>query len=149
MTTIAWDGRMLAGDRRSTWGGTPTQIDTKLVRARHPSGRVLLVGCAGITEECHAVREWLLGQRDQPEVTDVRIMGVDDTGFVWVGSKPGFWAPVGRRPWAIGSGADYALGAMAAGKSARQAVLIASRLDTYTGDGVTVLRLVGKSDRRA
>lgn len=139
MTTVAWDGRMLAADRRSSWGGTPVQIDTKIIRARHPSGRVLLVGCCGITEECHAIREWLLGNREQPEVTDVRIMGVDETGHVWVGSKPGFWAPIGRRPWAIGSGADYALGAMAAGKSARDAVLIAATLDTSTGDGVTTL----------
>jgi len=81
-----------------------------------------------------------MGRMPEPVVTDIRIMGIDEHGFVWVGSKPGFWAPIGCRPWAIGSGADYALGAMAAGKDARAAVLIAASLDTSTGDGVTTLR---------
>lgn len=144
MTTIAWDGRTLAADTRSSWGGTPTDgAVRKIFEAVHPQGR-LLVGCSGISEECNAVWLWMTGQRkDEPIVTDLRIMAVDESGFVFVGSKPGYWAEVGRRPWALGSGTDYALGAMAAGADARNAVRIASTLDVGTGieRGIDTLEL--------
>ena len=39
--------------------------------------------------------------------------------------------------WAIGSGRDFALGAMHAGASARDAVIAASRFDPYTSDIVS------------
>ena len=150
MTTIAWDGRTLAADRRTTWGTTPVDGATrKIFVAHHPRGR-LLVGCSGIAEETNAVWLWMTGQTDrEPTVTDIRIMAVDEQGRVFVGSKPGMWSAIGRRPWAIGSGCDYALGAMAAGADARQAVRIASRLDNGTGPDVDVLTFVGKSNRRA
>ena len=35
--------------------------------------------------------------------------------------------------WAVGSGEEYALGAMAMGASAAQAVEVASQFDVYTG----------------
>lgn len=41
--------------------------------------------------------------------------------------------------WAAGSGADYAMGAMAAGKDAKEAVEIACRFDINCGLGVDVL----------
>lgn len=47
-----------------------------------------------------------------------------------------FQHDLGQSKWAIGSGADYALGAMYAGLSAAEAVMIASKLDTGTGLGV-------------
>ena len=42
---------------------------------------------------------------------------------------------------AIGSGSEYALGAMAMGASAKRAVQIASRFDPSTGRGVTVAKV--------
>lgn len=42
---------------------------------------------------------------------------------------------------AIGSGAQFALGAMAAGASAKRAVEIACRFDQQTGKGVNVIRV--------
>ena len=140
MTTIAWDGHTLAADTRTSHGGTP--IDgalRKIFEAHHPQGR-LLVGCSGFAEECNAVWLWMTGRRaDQPQVSEFRIMAVDESGFVFVGSKPGYWAEVGRRPWAIGSGTDYSLGAMAAGKSSVEAVRIASKFDVGTGFDVDEL----------
>ncbi len=43
---------------------------------------------------------------------------------------------------AIGSGSGIALGAMAAGKTAAEAVEIAARFDSGTGNGVDVLELL-------
>jgi hypothetical protein len=42
----------------------------------------------------------------------------------------------------VGSGADFAIGAMARGASAREAIDIAATYDTNTGLGVDVLELV-------
>ena len=39
-------------------------------------------------------------------------------------------------PWAIGSGREYAIGAMAQGADAEQAVAIAARFDPYTGGAI-------------
>jgi hypothetical protein len=44
-------------------------------------------------------------------------------------------------PYAIGSGGDFALGAMLDGASARRAVEIASKLDIHTGFGVDCIQL--------
>lgn len=46
-----------------------------------------------------------------------------------------------REPYAIGSGSDFAMGAMLAGKSAKDAVKIAAKLDCYTGGPIKVLSL--------
>ena len=46
-------------------------------------------------------------------------------------------------PYAIGSGASYALGAMDAGATAKEAVKIASR-DVYTGGIIRTHKLKGK-----
>jgi ATP-dependent protease HslVU (ClpYQ) peptidase subunit len=148
MTTIAWDGKVLASDSRTTWGTTPVDGSTrKIFVAHHPKGK-LLVGCSGVEEEANAVWQWMTGRTDvEPTVTDLRIMAVDEAGRVFVGSKPGRWSCVGRRKWAIGSGCDYALGAMAAGASARQAVRIAATLDTGTGPDVYTLTLKSKATR--
>lgn len=43
----------------------------------------------------------------------------------------------------LGSGGKVAIGALAAGASAKEAVEIASRFDIYTGDGVNTLILGG------
>lgn len=66
-------------------------------------------------------------------------MIVVKSGDVYFMSGSTFAHKMGKTKWAIGSGADYALGAMYAGKSAKEAVEIASQLDTGTGLGVDVV----------
>lgn len=51
----------------------------------------------------------------------------------WVRNPDGFYA--------VGSGQSYALGALKAGKSAKQAVEIASYFDGYTNDDVRVTKV--------
>jgi ATP-dependent protease HslVU (ClpYQ) peptidase subunit len=138
MTTIAWDGRTLAADKQSTWGGTPTRT-RKIFRAKHPDGRVMIYGCAGLTHECQAYTRWIDGEIEKPDFTDISILSIDQKGRIWYANQSMLWARIITKRWAIGSGCDYALGAMAAGKSAADAIRIASKLDVNIGLGVDTL----------
>jgi hypothetical protein len=140
MTTIAWDGHTLASDRQSTWGGTATKT-RKIFRAKHPDGRSVIYGCSGITHECQAFTRWIDGEISQPDLTDLIILSIDQNGRIWYASHTLLWARLHTKQWAIGSGCDYALGAMASGKTAAEAIRIASRLDVNTGFGVDTLCL--------
>lgn len=148
MTTIAWDGRTLAGDAMTTWGGTPMRACVpKVHKVTAPNGRKALVGFSGSLAYGNAYLAWLNGgdkpDPKVPESTGWTVIMVDDEGGIWQRSDTSdAWTLLGRRVnWACGSGADYALGAMAAGATAEQAVKIASNLDTNTGFGVHAVRL--------
>jgi ATP-dependent protease HslVU (ClpYQ) peptidase subunit len=140
MTTIAFDGHTLAADRQSTWGGTATKT-RKIFRATHADGRRMIYGCAGLTHECQAYTRWIDGKIERPEFTDLSILSIDQKGRIWHANQTMLWVRIMTKQWAIGSGCDYALGAMAAGKSAAEAVRIASKLDVGTGFGVDVLEI--------
>lgn len=73
--------------------------------------------------------------------------GEDDTACaIFVGRRGGFRVESDamipsefRGAYSIGSGCDFAMGAMLAGKSAAEAVRIAAKLDIYTGGPVRTL----------
>lgn len=140
MTTLAYDGRTLAGDRQLTLGGTPMPA-TKIFRLNTE-----LIGLCGSVQESLMFLEWFRNGKDpeaKPKLTEGfsalvitpdRIMRYEDGLMPW---------PVDLPFWAAGSGADYALGAMAAGKNAAEAVEIAIRFDINSGIGVDALTFEG------
>lgn len=145
MTTIAWDGKSLAGDRKRTFGSTPMPC-TKVFRAPAPTKCLpggVLFGCAGDSFDAHAFRTWIeAGEPDaRPTFKNLGIIGIDAQGRCWQASDGYSFIPVSLPKWAGGSGADYALGAMACGKTAAEAVEIAITLDNSSGLGVDVLTL--------
>ncbi len=142
MTTIAWDGRELAGDRMATIGGTPIPY-RKVFRVTAPNGRRALVGYSGSGAFVGAHLNWLRGG-ERPAFAHERfnwgVLLIDDAGIVWHRCAwADYWERLRVRNWALGSGADYALAAMALGRSAREAVRLAHRLDHQTGLGVDVV----------
>ncbi len=145
MTTIAWDGKTLAGDRRAHVDLTPAGRTRKVYRVVAPNGRVALVGFAGSVAYARAYLHWLAGG-DEPDragfaAAKWAVMMVDDSKRVYVRvNETNAWDDLGRIRWAIGSGRWLALGAMAHGASAREALKIATKLDYETGDGVDVVR---------
>lgn len=133
MTTVAWDGRTFASDRRmGEWRTANKQFEL-------PDGRVL--SGAGYMDDLAEVAAWLTAGGDE---RDKPVIGDDDTDFLLVDGAKCYWLTCPfLRPIevldgmaAIGSGSAYALGAMAAGKSAAEAVEIAARFDPHTGGGV-------------
>lgn len=140
MTTIAWDGTYLAADKQM--GG------------RHTAGKVFPLGDghylagAGYYDQIVEVVHWI----NQGAVEDAKPrLSPDDGSDILLVEPDGtaYWLtwPYLRRiklnePYAsVGSGGDYALGAMAMGASARKAVSIAMRFDPYTGKGITNIKV--------
>lgn len=139
MTVICWDGHTLAGDRKRTIGGVivPKRKVHKIVSA---DGRRFLMGCAGDSGSSDAYLSWARGKRKEPDLIDLEILAVDDDGVVWQGDQHLNFACIGKRPWAIGSGCDFALSAMAFGKTAIEAVRFAARFNNSCGLGVNWVR---------
>lgn len=148
MTTIAYRAGSLAADSLVTTSTHRDGFATKIVKRGH-----VLFAAAGLYSLALGFLDW------------ARVgMPADRAPQMWVGTDPnddaqGFIflpdGPVivyGRRGWsrkrlldyapyyAIGSGADYAYGAMAMGATAEEAVASALIFETCSGGPITVLR---------
>jgi hypothetical protein len=136
MTTIAWDGKTLAADRRLVVGNKCYRAG-KLYRFLDGS----VAGFAGHAGQITQVVEWLANGEDPesaPEVDDVRGIIASTSALLFVENTT--LIPVDRdQPVSVGSGEDYALVILRDGGSAEQAVLRAAEFDPFTGDGVETL----------
>ncbi len=144
MTTIAWDGKTLAADRRAT--DSEGQIKTVSKLRRAADGRLL--AAAGSVCRCGVLLDWLADPQSgaRPAFQDVSEDYVDGieillTGVARLHQRFGY-VDILDPFTAIGSGSGIALGAMAAGKTAAEAVEIAARFDSGTGNGIDVLELL-------
>ena len=136
MTTIAWDGRMLAADRMGVLDDFKFDDGPKL-RALS-GGRY--VACCGMAQIVERVLPWMEtgGQRpEMPESASFSAILVTSDGDAFLIENNLIPMPIasGQR-FAIGSGAQFALGAMEAGASAELAIRIANDLCVYSGFGV-------------
>lgn len=134
MTTIAFDGTTLAADTKNCVGGMPFP-STKAFRLK--DGR--LFGGSGCAEDCVAVKEWLDGG-DKPTVKEFAALLIEGEQVYRLEDRL-IKIPVEARFHAVGSGRDYAMAAMHLGKTAREAIEIASLYDIYTGAPITELRI--------
>jgi ATP-dependent protease HslVU (ClpYQ) peptidase subunit len=138
VTTIAWDGQTLAADAQATHGDRITGHVVKV----HRLGNGGLVAVLGFSPGAHQLLDWLKAGKpgEQPSAEGALIHITPQREFVVYeggGSEPSPEAPF--KAW--GSGAALAIGAMAAGATAEEAVLIASHYDIYTSGEITALRL--------
>lgn len=148
MTTIAFNGKELATDSLSTIG---TEIyshaSQKIYQGVGPFDYVagagmyqdlldyfeLLLTC----ETMDAVRALCNGDED----TAINVIGITREGRAWSCNRSFAYELIPGIPWAAGSGAEYALGAMDMGASPSKAVKIAKGRDTNTGGDVQVVTL--------
>lgn len=150
MSVVAWDGRTIAADKQMESGGK-TATATKIRRIS--TGEVLAwTGSmeAGLTlarwyADGADVGKWPECQKDKDQWT--RLIVASKSGVKFYEMLP---APIDvEDPFcAWGSGQDFATGAMAAGASARQAVLITSEFSTGCGRGVDVFQLTPQGKRQ-
>lgn len=140
MTTVACDGKVMAADGLVTNGSDiAVEFDGRKIW-RLPDGSIL--GAAGSTDACEAVRRFLSGQDEKLDTLadfDAIRMMPDGSGLAYCdkgGEKPT------RCTWpaTIGSGGQLALGAMLAGASPKRAVEIACQRDTGSGGKIRTLR---------
>lgn len=136
MTTIAWDGEMLAGDRVINVSGAIAGEVTKVFK-RKDGCLIAFAGVAGTGSEY--VRWFLKDEKGKaPSLNSVTPdNGADilvvrkDKKLEWY-DKDG-WHHIENGQFAMGSGAVAARAAMKMGASADKAVQIASEIDVYTG----------------
>ena len=135
MTTIAFDGSVLAADDRVTFGSTAIGGYRKIFEA---SGCRL--GMAGDYSSMLAFEAYALGtEAVKPAFPDLWLMFIAPDNRIYEADGDMRWVEVKRRHWAIGSGAPYALGAMAHGASAAQAVIVAAMFDNCTSTNTQTL----------
>lgn len=142
MTVICWDGETLAADRQANMSGFPYEA-TKIFRV--PSG---MVGFSGNGSHAMALLDWFKGDMfpaNYPKESyedGAGSMLITNEGELWVyDSKTAYPEIIKTKFFARGCGRDYALAAMYLGKSAIEAVEVASALDVNCGMGVDFLRL--------
>ena len=143
MTTIAWDGKALAADKRSTNNNLARTV-TKITRVGKS-----LVGGAGDASQTEEMVAWLrrgakvsdfpASQRDKEDWAAMLV--IRPGGFIDLYERTPYPTRYEDKIFAIGSGRDFALAAMYLGKCASDAVEIASIFDAGSGNGVDVLVL--------
>lgn len=143
MTTIVYDTKSLVSDSQSTAGD---QIYEEDCQKLFPNvGPFAILGVAGNYQDALDIIDTI---KHYTLIEQIRGLDYKELGWscamlaVTHDGQP--WHYTGNRsfelrpdlPFAIGSGADYALGALAMGASGEEAVKVAARYDPYT-NGVT------------
>lgn len=105
---------------------------------RLPDGAMF--GAAGFVQEALAVVAWLEGGEKPTDLENFEALIITASGASILGMRL-MREPVLESFCAVGSGAHYALTAMACGKNAVQAVRIAARFDPGTGGRVQSMKL--------
>lgn len=141
MTTIAYRDGVMAGDTAVTDRGTYCGASRKVF---HHGGALLgFCGCLGAMAQ---VRDWFLAgaEGEPPELSG------DSEGLIirtdgkaeWLG-PPRKRVEIDGDYFAIGSGFQIAMGALAAGASAERAIEIACDMDVLTRRPITILKAAG------
>lgn len=139
MTTIATDGRTMAGDGISTSLDIIMRRNAPKVR-RLPDGSIF--GFAGRTADANALYSWLAdGQKGAPpKIKEGRALILRPGGRIEHIGSDGDLIEI-EAPAAIGSGGELAIGAMEFGANPKQAVEIAARRDPFTGGRIVEEKL--------
>jgi ATP-dependent protease HslVU (ClpYQ) peptidase subunit len=137
VTTIATDGFAMAGDGQAEAMDTIIAFNRAKIR-RLPDGS--LFGMAGRSADSETLSRWLIEGGKKPKLGSLSALRLYPDGRLeWISE---LCDPIQiDAPCAVGSGMDYALGAMDAGASPERAVRIAARRDPGTGGAITVLHI--------
>lgn len=143
MSVIAWDGKTLAADKRASYG-TTILTTTKIFRVGG-----CLVGYTGDAVFGEQMLAWIraganvedfpAAQRDKDDWCGVLV--ITPEGKVSRYERVPYPLTYEDKFFAAGSGGDFALAAMHLGKTAREAVELACKLDSGCGNGITELTL--------
>jgi hypothetical protein len=150
MTTVAWDGKTLASESRATRGHeiAPWAEQKLFVR----EGKVYAsAGEGNLTEPLmtwHAAGGDIdKAPKGDPETGWTLLVIGHDGAYIYTSSSP--YPYKITSPYAMGSGKQFALGALHAGKSAKEAVEIACRLDVWSGGEIQVVDIAEALGRPA
>lgn len=135
MTTIATDGKTMAGDSLTAAGGDVWLYAPKVGRAADGS----VFGGCGPAVCNQRFRRYMQTGGKWPELSD------DFSALVLTPAGETYWIDKRNErilmmvPAAIGSGESFAIGAMLAGATTAHAIGIAGQRDTRTGGDITIM----------
>lgn len=147
MTTVAWGFGFMASDTLGDQSGLAMPT-TKIYQSDE-----FVIGGSGVHHQClgyfHRVRQLkfkevlALGypEYDEDKNSPAMIMvgrHAPQVGWYLTGS---IWSPIHRDFHAIGSGRDFAMAAMAMGRSAHDAVELACKFDVYSGGDIELVEI--------
>ena len=147
MTVIVWDGKTLAADKQATNSG----LKMTCTKLRRVNG--CLIGVSGDFDLAQTTVKWFADGADpekfpKHQETDDKWVGLvcitPDKRVLKYERSPYPMEYTEMEFFAVGSGRDYALGALAMGADAVTAVEVASRFDNGCGLGVDVLTHEGE-----
>lgn len=142
MTVIAWDGKTLASDRMATAGSYSKGTVTKIHRWKDG-----ICGISGCMETGMRLITWLQDGADPEQFPMIEEEYSGEFLVIYNDGRVAYYERSATPLWfdntfhAIGCGKDYALTAMHLGKTAEEAVAIASDLNIYCGNGIDTLEL--------
>lgn len=135
MTTIAYRNGVMAADSRG-YSGNRTPVGQKVKVEKLEDGTLLGASCT-IAGGAEAIRRWYVDGMPKevpyalPE--SFTLLVVKPNGEAFYGNDAHMLAgPLNDSFYAIGSGSDYALGAMQMGADAKTAVEVACKLDVWS-----------------
>lgn len=154
MTTVVYKNGLFVADTLGVYAnnGQKSLGNQKLYTVRH-GDTVYAVGVAGVLHKCSELLEYissngLVQDADElPAGSNIRAIIVTKTkdGFsVWDACGTEMITPCRDPVMAIGSGAEYALGALAMNASPEMAVQIASKFNVDTNDQLQTLKWTKK-----
>lgn len=147
MTTACWDGEELAVDSQGTEGNV-ISYSNKLWRWDGERGSGYFTVAGNIERDYPAMKNFLeTGNTNLKPSKNYGCICVTDDGVASYITE-NYLVTLLDFKYAFGSGSQIAIGAMAAGKSAREAVKIAIKHDAYTGGKVRVFRPDNKKNKR-
>lgn len=164
MTTIAYRDGVLAADTQINYGSYNNGHVTKIRRVAIPQEqgkgkasvcRQAMIAVSGVMWVWQPLVEWLesgASQEDIPHVLlhaaqEFSVLMIDEDGAVWEFNS-GYFIPCGVEYHSIGSGHQFAIGAMAHNASAPEAVAAAMKHDKSTGGEVHILTLADLAEVR-
>lgn len=149
MTTIAYRDGVLAADSRAYGGKWKASPGEKAKMRRIAAGR--FAGCVGAISTNSVggdqlLWDWIERGAPAPVSGDIRpdsfsVLILAPDGLHLAYENMTFSGPIRSEFYAVGSGEDFALGALAMGATAEEAVQIASRFDHHTGGEIVTMRL--------
>ena len=149
MSVIAFDGVTMAADKQMTNGNGIVQVTKVLLHVHKYTSEekrylIGVTGCAGDLDTFY--QWWLTGHgNDIPYPHNFRFNGsaalVATKDYLYLYEAADRPEKLETRQHAIGSGRDFARTAMLLGKTASEAVGIASHFDAFCGMGVDMISL--------
>jgi len=146
LTTIAATTTQIAADKQATHGGGMAfKMKTKLHKFDNGAfyKTPFYVGLAGNVDTFASILNYFEYPETYKRTPKLKGEGIILTadGKIWTFLSPNEWLLVDQPYYAIGSGMHFAMGAMANGKTAIEAVKTAAKLDPGTGMGFTTINL--------